>query len=182
MSDDYKHGLISSTKSPRVHFIMAVTVRVAPTHQVGFVRYAGNTELPDLLDGVYSLLDHPDWKPGYDMVWDFQDISALVMDTGDVDHLLSVLRDVSPQLGNGRSAVIATRRVDYMFATLILLKAEDSPREGKVFESTDAALRWLTASDAPSATTSAADTPVAQAVGLLRRWVQGGPSAETANS
>ena len=160
---------------------MAVTVRVAPTHRVGFVRFAGSIELPDLLDGLYGLLDHPDWRPGYDMVWDCGEVSELIIDNAELDHLLSVLRDMDPQLGGGRSAIIATRQIDYMFAHLIVLKTEDSPREKRVFESAGAALRWLTASDV-QATTSTTDAPVTRDIILLRRWMEDGPSARSADS
>ena len=142
---------------------MATSVHVNPSNQIGLVRYADAVAPPIILDGLQALLTHPDWLPGYDIVWDCRDISKLVIGHDEIEHLLAALRDLRPLIGDGRSAIVVSREVDHLFARLMLFKMSDRPNERRVFQTVGAAMRWLTASD---------DALKTEQVVLLQQWIQ----------
>lgn len=142
---------------------MATTVHVSPANGIGLVRYTETVELPVVLDGLYTLLAHPNWLPGYDIVWDCRGISELMIRPHAVDHLRTSVRDLRPLMGQGRSAIVVTREIDHLFARLLLFKMPHYPRERRVFRTVGAAMRWLTAPD---------DVLKAEKVALLQQWIQ----------
>lgn len=126
---------------------MTTTIHVHPKRGVGVVRFTGTVEYDTLREAVDALIHRDAWLPDYDVIWDWRDVSTLIMSSEELDALIDNLHKRKPQLGDGRCAIVAERDMDRHFAQLVMLKDPDCPRERHLFDSVGAAARWLEADE-----------------------------------
>jgi hypothetical protein len=131
---------------------MTYELDVFPERRLARVTIAGDIEGLVVFEAIEGLAAHPDWQPGFDMIWDGRAITFLAMMSRDVDAAVAKLADLDGRLGDGRSAVVLRRTVDLNMARLVLLRDAISrsgppPRTRRLFESVGAALRWIEAGE-----------------------------------
>lgn len=122
---------------------MPFECHVDPAAERGTIVVRGVVDIALFLDMMRALYLHPAWKPGFQALWDARDISQLLLSPHDTERVVALMRDLDPQMGNGRAAFVVSREIDYIIARLLIYRGLDSQRERRTFVTIEEAEAWL---------------------------------------
>jgi hypothetical protein len=123
---------------------MPLDCRVLPQHRLALAIARDSVSGPDILDAMYGVFEHADWKPGFDVLWDGRGIRALVLAPEDIEAVVAATADLRDLMGTGKSAVVTSRLSDYGPARLLQVRNESvAVRDIRLFTSMAEAVVWL---------------------------------------
>ncbi len=86
---------------------MPFTCRVYPEHELAILTFTGDADGKDFIIALRDLVADPDWKTGYDRIWDETAIQGLVVEYPDVQEYGQLAESLKEQIGGGRSIIVA---------------------------------------------------------------------------
>lgn len=121
---------------------MTVDVQVEQPGSLARVTIGGPVALEGFIQGLETLLGHPDFTPGTDVLVDLLDHVHRTT-SADVRALAGALLGASDRLKGSRMAVIVCRTVSYGMARMLQTFVEDAPFRLEVFYDCREAEQWL---------------------------------------
>lgn len=123
---------------------------IDPSHRLAYVQLIGRVNTRHLLEMTMYVLQHPDWEPGYNELWDGLRVTETQIDLEEIRAALEVDKDFEDQVGNGRVAAVVGRGLDHTIGKLYQGMARKlSARQYEVFWTMDGALEWLGLNELP---------------------------------
>lgn len=90
-----------------------------------------------------SVLEDPQWQPGFDVLVDGASVEELLLTFGDVREVASIVIDNTELLGSGRTAFVLNGGHGRMLLQSYIAATEGPTRVRKIFDSVEAARVWL---------------------------------------
>ena len=123
---------------------MHYEIRFAKARPLVEVRLYGRADIAAFAELDMELVDHPDWTPGTDMLFDFRQLDMSHLQMSDVRESSLFVRTLSERFGKGRLACVMGTTVDYGLARAWELMTEnDVSLQIKIFRSADEAWAWV---------------------------------------
>jgi hypothetical protein len=97
----------------------------------------------DLVLTAEAIYDDPDWRPGFDIIWNCAQITNLIFDAGDADEFASLQRAHAHAGAGGRDIIIVKRILDDAMARLYAAMRENDRRRTRLCASEATALEIL---------------------------------------
>lgn len=122
---------------------MSYLCRVLPEHHLGVALLSGPLTVDDFHGVLDRLYGNPNWKPGFDALWDARAVTELVLDEQDVAAIVRHFQRLADRKGPGRTAFVVPREVDYAIARLLIWLTRNERRQRKALRDMEEALAWL---------------------------------------
>lgn len=97
----------------------------------------------DIARTIEAIYDSPDWRPGFDIIWNFAGVTDLVFDTDDLESLVALRRARADAGGAGRDIIVIKRILDDALARLYAAMTKNERRRTRLCASEDTALEIL---------------------------------------
>lgn len=95
---------------------MVASVRVLSSSAVGYLAFSGQLVVADVFDALDHLFEHPGWKAGGCLVFDFLDVRSVVLDLHDLERIAAYVDGRFDELGAGGTTVFVTN--DFIMAAI----------------------------------------------------------------
>ncbi len=100
------------------------------------------------VEGIIAFLDaivaHPQWRPGLNILLDHRRLDIAPITVEGIDRVSGYFQTLSPQLGDGKIALVMNRDIDFGIARAWeLVTREYVDMEIGVFRSIEEARHWL---------------------------------------
>ena len=91
-----------------------------------------------------SILNHPDFRPGFKIFCDARGMDFSNMTRSDVDEIVKFDKDILERRGHGRTAFLVNDDLQFGMSRMVELQRDERHRKPlNVFKSPDKARRWL---------------------------------------
>ncbi len=108
------------------------------------VKLSGEADMAVFNKLDVELIEHPKWKPGTNMLFDFRKLDMSKTHTRDLSTSTEFVATLSEKFGNGRLACVVAKTVDYGLARAWeLMTADEVSFQTKTFRSLEEAQEWL---------------------------------------
>lgn len=121
---------------------MGYTWRVLGDQRLGYGRLEGVVSGGDLFAASEAFFNDPEWREGYNLLWDNRRIKKLAIQPSDVPEILRRATQVRRYLGSGRAAAIIHQDLRMMAEHLIQMSGLDEERV-RLFTLPEHAYEWL---------------------------------------
>ncbi len=110
--------------------------------RTGLLTFHGHVTGTEMLDACRTLIGDPDWRPGFEELWDLSHTEVDVS-PHEIDNLVASAHTLSDRIGENRVAFVTTREAVGTLIRLFELFTTDLGRTYKVFQTREAAAEWL---------------------------------------
>lgn len=121
---------------------MSYIVTIDPDEHVGLVAFHGHVTGTEMLEACHDLVGHPDWRPGFEELWDLV-LAEVDVSPHEITALVASAHKLSDRIGKNEVAFVTTREAVGMLIRLFELFTIDLGRTYKVFPTREAAAEWL---------------------------------------
>jgi hypothetical protein len=122
---------------------MAFVCEVDRQQRLGVAQVTGTVDVDQLLQIIHTLLDDPDWEPGYDVLWDGRRITEFFVSEDEMAKVAATGRGRMEQVGGGKTAFVVEPGKVEDLTRLYASLAADPRRERRIFADVPEALDWL---------------------------------------
>ncbi len=119
---------------------MPYTIRIFPEHALAVLTFTGEASGKTFMEAKQALLAHPDWRPGYDRLWNELGIEMVAAGYPEAKEYGRFTRSIAERVGSGRSAIVAAEPVHHRLNVLYKVLI---PWQSEVFHTVEEALAWL---------------------------------------
>ena len=119
-------------------------------HAVEGVASAG-----DWVKAIGDRIEHPDFEPGLNVLWDFTNAPQGIMPSRDLRGMLEYGRQEGHGARMGRVALLTPRRTQFAMAESVEKMSDSLAVELKAFMNRDEAMSWLMGEDVSEASQDA---------------------------
>jgi hypothetical protein len=113
------------------------------TNRLLLATLSGSVRASDIASALCAVYKDPNWKRGFDTVWDCTGIRELLFDRRDLQRLVGVQSELAAKSGQGREILIVSRPVDRMMAKMYAFMMRGQTRSVTVCESKSVATQAL---------------------------------------
>lgn len=107
------------------------------------IRAQGALQLQDFHALTETLIDHPDFRPEMDSIWDFRQADLSCFDAGKLHNLALFMLPRLKQLPK-RHAIIVGRELEYGIMRMWdVIAQRETPQERRLFWDYDEGVEWL---------------------------------------
>jgi hypothetical protein len=103
---------------------------------------SGVVSLEEMLNTITTTVNHPDFKPGFNVLSDHTQIKKTIT-TKQVQALSSHIQKLKPYLADTRWAVLTAKKSSYGMMRMLSVYLESIPVELEVFYNLEEAEAWL---------------------------------------
>jgi hypothetical protein len=121
---------------------MSITFRIDKASGTILTTIEGQPSVDELVDGLKSIMSHPDFGPGLNGIADLRK-SEMKTFSADVQKIADLLIEYRGKIGQSKTAVVVSKDVTFGMARVFQVFAEQAPVEIEIFRSMEEALRWL---------------------------------------
>ena len=108
------------------------------------VRTHGDASVKGFDALVKSIVSHPQWQAGMNVLLDHRDLEQSHLKASDIQKIARVVGNYRKEYGDGRSAFVLSKSVDFGLARMWQGYSEDRVDfESKAFYNMDEAIQWL---------------------------------------
>ena len=123
---------------------MAITPHIDPQTGLVTVTVRGEVDGAMIKEALQGVVDHPRFKTGADMLWDFTRAQGKEATGEGLQDLVSFVASLREKRGSGyRVALVASGDLEYGFARMYEAYAEHLPLVVRVFRNLEEANQWL---------------------------------------
>ncbi len=97
----------------------------------------------DFVKAIGDRVEHPDFEPGLDVLWDFSNAPEGIMPSRDLRGMLDYGREDGHGARMGRVALLTPARAQFATASAVEKMSGSLAVELKAFQDRDEAMRWL---------------------------------------
>jgi hypothetical protein len=119
------------------------TYAVDPHFGFVLVRPAGRFTEEAFIELCRAVYDDPDRQPHYSAIWDARGIDELVMDADVIPMYKRFLRENAHRVTQGQVAIVSDRELATTFASMLIEVGRSRVGAFELFETLDAAARWI---------------------------------------
>lgn len=121
-----------------------MSIHVDGTAGVVTITLQGELAWHDLAAAFDQVLDHADFAPGMNTLWDLRSARMHALSAADVRRIVAHAGRRRERRGRGRVAIVAERDIDYGMSRMFeLFAAEQLPTPVMVFRDVEDAKRWF---------------------------------------
>lgn len=124
---------------------MPITFRIDKESGIVHTTIDGSASTDEIVDGLKSIMNHPDFKPGLNGIADLRN-SDMEVFSADVKRIANLLIEYRNKIGPSKTAVVVSKDVTFGMTRVFQVFAEQSSIETAIFRDRDEALQWLGAS------------------------------------
>ncbi len=121
---------------------MSYIITIDSEARVGLASFHGHVTGTDLLEACHDLVGHPDWRPGFEELWDLLHAEVDVTPR-EVDNLVASAHQLRDRISASQVAFVTTREAVGALVRLFELFTIDLGRTYKTFPTREAAAAWL---------------------------------------
>ena len=121
---------------------MSYSVTIERNAQVGIASFDGHVTGTEMLVACQDLVGHPDWRPGFEELWDLSHTEVDVS-PHEVDRLVASAHRLRDRIGANRVAFVTTREAVGTLIRLFELFTLDLGRTYRTFKTREEAAAWL---------------------------------------
>ena len=123
---------------------MAFHVHVDTQWRVGVIRFMGCVAGSEVIRAISTMLDHPDWEPGYCRLTDSAGVSVMDVTPDDLERMVLQEHAEYERMGPGRKAMVVPERLlDIAEVYRQSIQRGPHPYELELFTDEAEAWRWL---------------------------------------
>lgn len=122
---------------------MGIDISVCSKCRLGTVRLSDNVDGMTMLDVLDQLTSAAAWEPDFDALWDYRDVTELVVTSDQVDQMTARMSDVPAMSGKGRTALLVRSVTHETYANLLIRISKNPHRLQRTFRSRRRAMEWL---------------------------------------
>jgi hypothetical protein len=126
---------------------MSYSTNIIPHRRLAVIELRGTVDASELRAALDALVTHPDWEPGYHVIWDGHECRLRLKSVAEVDALIGAAEAFDDRIGTGRVGIVPGPTTNRNKVKLILLRYPHSSRERRIFDTFGAALRWIQRTD-----------------------------------
>ncbi|MBD3671796.1 MAG: hypothetical protein HUJ29_13585 [Gammaproteobacteria bacterium] len=105
----------------------------------------GELSLDEVKQATVRLFSNPAFRPDMSILVDLREGTANALSQQDLDDFVELTQAMDEKRGNGRSAILAARDVDFGIGRILQALLDGSSRSLQVFRDYKQALKWLLA-------------------------------------
>jgi hypothetical protein len=109
-----------------------VTHTIDPVKRLAHVTLSGSVTGMDVAAELVALYNDPQWRHGFDTLWDGSGITELLFALDDTAKFRQINRDLAPITGPGIDVVLVVRPVDQAAARVYQTLSRDEVRKSYV--------------------------------------------------
>ena len=106
-------------------------------------KLSGSVRASDIASALCVVYEDPNWRRGFDTVWECTGITELLFDRRDLQRLADVQSELATKSGQGREILIVSRPLDRMMAKMYAFMMRGQTRSVSVCGSKSGATQAL---------------------------------------
>jgi len=122
---------------------MEYDIHICPTCGLGLVRLSGPVDVQALCDVLNALLDHEDWTPDQNALWDVRQVTDLYVKPDAERRLAELATDLRVGSDEGSTALLARTTSQRAYGTVLLRTIRGEMHSQRTFQSVRRAVQWL---------------------------------------
>ena len=120
-----------------------MNVEFGPESNRMVIRIGGRLDFAAVANAYLEMLDHPDFRPGMQALWRFENVEGPGMSAEEIRNFVSVQKDTISRRGPSRVAVYVERDLDFGILRVYEALSDSVPLDVRGFRDLDEAIHWL---------------------------------------
>jgi Holliday junction resolvase RusA-like endonuclease len=118
--------------------------KIDPTRTLVEMKISGAFNFTKFRSFFESVLNHPDFRPGFKIFCDAREMDFNKMTRSDIDELVKLDKDILEKRGHGKTAFLVKEDLQFGMSRMVELQRDESHRDPlNVFKNLDRARKWL---------------------------------------
>lgn len=122
---------------------MGMDITTCQACKLSTIRFTGAVDGDAVLEALGRLKASDTWKPEFNQLWDYREVTRLVVTQDQVNRMVVQMDDWAAQLGDGRTAILALSVTHEAYANLLIRVIKDPRRTQRTFRRQEQAIEWL---------------------------------------
>src|SRR5438876_7216666 len=112
--------------------MMAFEYKINPERKVALLTFSGSITGAELAEATKALYHDEAWQYGFNAIWDFSQITELLLEFSDFQGLAALDREYVEIAGPGLDVFIVVRQWDHAMRQTHMVLAKQAPRQSHV--------------------------------------------------
>lgn len=123
---------------------MEFTLSIDKDKNLAIIKSSGTADVSEIILYQKKLVEHPDWKPGINILVDHTDLITTHLTFQQIQAISKSITAFAKELGDGRLALVVRTMMGYGLARMWqILTSELSNLNIKIFRSLEHAEQWV---------------------------------------